>query len=59
MPGTGSVVMFLDSLTILGDGPSIFVEIRYFLIYLYEDIFIKLDFNLEDFLFFIFHCILM
>jgi len=27
MPGTGSVIMFFDSLTILGLGPSIFVEI--------------------------------
>lgn len=27
MPGTGSVVIFLDYLTILGLGPSIFVEI--------------------------------
>lgn len=44
MPGTGSVVMFLDSLTILGDGPSIFVEIYYLLIYLYTDMLINLDF---------------
>ena len=43
MPGTGSVVIFFDSLTILGDGPSIFVEVCYFLIYLYPDMFINLD----------------
>ena len=43
MPGTGSVVIFFDSLTILGVGPSIFVEVCYFLINLYPDMFINLD----------------